>query len=80
MRGQVVGVSVKKCSPDKKWESSATVVIKIDSPSGDIVVGDFYRAFTCEGKLLPVVPKDLIGKDVSISTNNGFVEDIFIRG
>lgn len=79
MRGKVVGVAVKKCAPDKKWDTSATLVIQVDEPDAQIVFGDFYHKFTCEGKLLPLTPKDLIGKEISVSTNNGFVEDIFLR-
>ena len=80
MKGEVVGCYVKKCKPDKKWESSACVCLKQDMPTDVLFsAGSIYKSFTCEGKLLPLQPSDLVGRVISVSQNNGFVDDIFLR-
>ncbi len=82
MRGKVVGVSLKKCSAEKKWDTACTLCLQVDAPKvgKDVLVseGSFFRPFTMNGDLLPCKPNDIIGKTVAISSNNGFVDDVFL--
>jgi len=76
MQGKIIGGYVKKCSEDKKWESSATLFVQVDFPS-DLLAssGLCVRSVCCEGKRLPKPLNEMVGKNYFICTNNNFASE-----
>lgn len=78
MQGKIVGGYVKKCEEGKKWDSSATLFVQQEMPSGCLDSEGFcVRSIMCEGKRLPDKLKNMVGHTYFISTNNNFASDFF---
>lgn len=80
MQGKIVGGYVKKCSEGKKWDSSATLFVQQELPSGDnIIQSDGYcvRSVVCQSSRLPDSIKNMVGHTYAISTNNHFASEFF---
>jgi len=81
MQGKIVGGYLKKCEPGKKWETSATLFVECEFPTGNDVIysgGQCVRSVVCEGKRLPAPIDKMKGHSYFIGTVNNFANDFFL--
>lgn len=80
MQGKIVGGYLKKCDDGKSWNTSATLFIQQEMPSGDkILESDGYcvKSVVCNGVRLPDKIKNMVGHTYFVSTNNNFASEFF---